>query len=71
MKINPYVHFAGTCEEAFAYYGKVLGAKDMKDKMYAAGFLAVPKGAGPAWARVKKEIDLFKGIIDQAGIQKL
>ena len=27
MKINPYVHFAGTCEEAFAYYGKVLGAK--------------------------------------------
>jgi PhnB protein len=27
MKINPYVHFAGNCEEAFAYYGKVLGAK--------------------------------------------
>lgn len=27
MKINPYVHFNGTCEEAFAYYGKVLGAK--------------------------------------------
>ncbi|MBN9004480.1 MAG: VOC family protein [Rhizobiales bacterium] len=27
MKINPYVHFAGNCEEAFAYYGKVIGAK--------------------------------------------
>ena len=27
MKINPYIHFAGTCEEAFAYYGKVIGAK--------------------------------------------
>lgn len=27
MKINPYVHFAGNCEEAFAYYNKVLGAK--------------------------------------------
>lgn len=27
MKINPYVHFAGTCEEAFAYYNRVLGAK--------------------------------------------
>ncbi len=27
MKINPYVHFNGNCEEAFKYYGKVLGAK--------------------------------------------
>lgn len=27
MKINPYIHFAGTCEEAFAYYGKAIGAK--------------------------------------------
>lgn len=50
---------------------KVLATKDMKDKMYAAGFQVVPKGAGPAWARVRKEIDLFKGIIEQAGIQKL
>ena len=30
-----------------------------------------PKGAKDAWARVTKEIDLFRGIIDQAGIKKL
>ncbi len=50
---------------------KVLGTQQMKDKLYAQGFLVRPKGAKDEWARVLKEIDLFKGIIDQAGIPKL
>jgi tripartite-type tricarboxylate transporter receptor subunit TctC len=50
---------------------KVLGTPQMKDKLYAQGFLVRPKGAKDEWARVLKEIDLFKGIIDQAGIHKL
>ncbi|HUI94232.1 MAG TPA: tripartite tricarboxylate transporter substrate binding protein [Xanthobacteraceae bacterium] len=50
---------------------KVLGTSQMKDKLYKQGFLVRPKGAKDEWARVLKEIDLFKGIIDQAGIQKL
>ncbi len=43
----------------------------MKDKLYKAGFLVRPKGTDAAWARVTKEIDMFKQIIDQAGIPKL
>ncbi len=43
----------------------------MKEKLYNAGFQVRPKGAKDAWARVTREIDLFKGIIEQAGIQKL
>jgi tripartite-type tricarboxylate transporter receptor subunit TctC len=50
---------------------KVLSTKEMKDKLYKAGFLVRPQGADAAWARVTKEIDQFKHIIDQAGIQKL
>jgi tripartite-type tricarboxylate transporter receptor subunit TctC len=50
---------------------KVLGTTDMKEKLYQAGFLVRPKGADAAWARVTKEITMFKEIIDQAGIQKL
>ena len=50
---------------------KVLGTPDMKEKLYKTGFQVRPKGAKDAWARVTKEIDLFKGIIEQAGIQKL
>jgi tripartite-type tricarboxylate transporter receptor subunit TctC len=50
---------------------KVLATPEMKDKLYAAGFQVRAKGADAAWARVTKEIDLFKSIIDQAGIQKL
>ena len=50
---------------------KVLGTPEMKEKLYAAGLQVRPKGADAAWARVTKEIDLFKSIIDQAGIQKL
>jgi len=50
---------------------KVLATPDMKDKLFQAGFLVRPKGADAAWARVMKEIGLFKSIIDQAGIKKL
>jgi tripartite-type tricarboxylate transporter receptor subunit TctC len=50
---------------------KVLATSDMKDKLYKAGFQVRAKGADAAWARVTKEIDMFKQIIDQAGIQKL
>jgi tripartite-type tricarboxylate transporter receptor subunit TctC len=50
---------------------KVLATPEMKDKLYNAGFQVRLKGAAAAWARVTKEIDLFKQIIDQAGIKKL
>ncbi len=50
---------------------KVLTTPEMKEKLYKAGFLVRPKGADAAWARVTKEIGVFKQIIDQAGIKKL
>jgi tripartite-type tricarboxylate transporter receptor subunit TctC len=50
---------------------KVLATEEMKEKLFKSGFQVRAKGADAAWARVSKEIDLFRGIIDQAGIQKL
>ena len=50
---------------------KVLATGEMKEKLYKSGFQVRAKGADAAWARVTKEIDLFRSIIDQAGIQKL
>ena len=50
---------------------KVVGSPEMKDKLYKQGFLVRPKGAKDEWARVVKEIDMFKRIIDKAGIPKL
>ncbi len=50
---------------------KVLKTPEMKDKLYKAGFLVRPQGADAAWARVTKEIAMFKQIIDQAGIKKM
>jgi tripartite-type tricarboxylate transporter receptor subunit TctC len=50
---------------------KILSTPEMKDKLYKAGFLVRPKGADAAWARVTKEIGMFKAIIEQAGIAKL
>jgi tripartite-type tricarboxylate transporter receptor subunit TctC len=50
---------------------KVLAMPEMKDKLYRAGFQVRVKGADAAWARVTKEIELFKQIIDQAGVKKL
>jgi len=50
---------------------KVLSTPEMKEKLFKSGFQVRPKGANAAWARVTKEIDMFKGIIDQAGMKKL
>jgi len=49
----------------------VLETAEMKDRLYQAGFQVRAKGAKDAWARVTKEIGMFKDIIDQAGIKKL
>jgi tripartite-type tricarboxylate transporter receptor subunit TctC len=50
---------------------KVLSTPEMKEKLLKAGFLVRPKGGEAAWARVTKEIGVFKDVIEQAGIQKL
>ncbi len=50
---------------------KVLKTPEMKDKLFKAGFLVRPEGADAAWARVTKEIGMFKQIIEQAGIKKM
>ena len=50
---------------------KILSTPDMKEKLYKTGFQVRPKGAKDAWARVTKEIEMFKRIIEQAGIKKL
>ena len=43
----------------------------MKEKLLRAGFLVRPRGGDAAWARVQKEIGVFKDVLEQAGIQKL
>jgi tripartite-type tricarboxylate transporter receptor subunit TctC len=50
---------------------KVLRTPEMKAKLYQTGFQVRPKGANDAWARVTKEMDLYKSIIEQAGIKKM
>jgi tripartite-type tricarboxylate transporter receptor subunit TctC len=50
---------------------KVLATPEMKQRLYQTGFQVRPKGAKDAWARVTKEIDLYKTIIEQAGIKKM
>ena len=50
---------------------KVVGTPAMKEKLYQQGFQVRPKGAKDAWARVTHEVDLFKDIIEKAGIKKL
>jgi tripartite-type tricarboxylate transporter receptor subunit TctC len=50
---------------------KVLAASETSGKLVQAGFQVRVKGAAAAWTRVTKEIDMFKQIIDQAGIKKL
>jgi tripartite-type tricarboxylate transporter receptor subunit TctC len=50
---------------------KVLGTPEMKERLYKAGFQVRPKGAMDAWARVTKEVTLFKDIIEQSGMKKL
>ena len=46
-------------------------APETKASCYKAGFQVRAKGADAAWTRVMKEIDMFKQIIDQAGVPKL
>ena len=50
---------------------KILSTPEMKDKLLKAGFLVRPRGADAAWARVMKEMGVFKDVIEQARIQKL
>jgi tripartite-type tricarboxylate transporter receptor subunit TctC len=50
---------------------KILKMKDIQDKLHNAGFLVRAQGADAAWARVNKEIALFKNIIETAHIQKM
>lgn len=49
---------------------KCLSQPDIKDKLYKAGFQTRVKGGAAAWARVTKEIEMFRSILEQAGIQK-
>ena len=50
---------------------KILGTPEMKEKLFKAGFQVRPKGGADAWARVSKEVVMFRDIINQAGIKKL
>jgi tripartite-type tricarboxylate transporter receptor subunit TctC len=50
---------------------KVLNSKEMKDKMFQNGFLVRAKDGKACWARLTKEMDTFRQIIDEAGIKKL
>jgi len=50
---------------------KVLVSPDTSSKLVTAGFQVRAKGAAAAWTRVMKEIEMFKQIIDQAGVPKL
>jgi len=50
---------------------KVLSTPEMKEKLLKAGFLVRPKGGDAAWARVTREIEVYKSVIEQAGIPKL
>ena len=50
---------------------KILNTAEMKEMLFQRGFQARPKGAKEAWARVTREIDMFKGIIEQADMKKL
>ena len=49
----------------------VLRTPEMKEKLYLTGFQVRPKGAAAAWARLTKEIELYKSIIEQAGIKRM
>jgi tripartite-type tricarboxylate transporter receptor subunit TctC len=50
---------------------KILNTAEMKEMLFKRGFQVRPKGAKEAWARVTKEIDMFKSIIEQADMKKL
>jgi tripartite-type tricarboxylate transporter receptor subunit TctC len=50
---------------------KVMSTPAMKEKLFKAGFLVRPNGGADCWQRMTHEMDVFKGIIDGAGIAKL
>ena len=50
---------------------KVLSTPEMKDRLFKAGFLVRPKGAADAWARVTKEIGMFKDIIEKSNMKRM
>jgi tripartite-type tricarboxylate transporter receptor subunit TctC len=50
---------------------KVLSAPRMKEKLFKSGFLVRPKGAADCWARMTREMDIYRSIIDGAHIAKL
>jgi len=50
---------------------KVLSTPEMKERLYKSGFMVRAQGAKEAWARVTREIGMFKEIIEQAGIKKI
>lgn len=50
---------------------KVLSTAQMKEKLFKSGFLVRPKGGADAWARMTKEMTVFKNIIEKAHIKQL
>jgi tripartite-type tricarboxylate transporter receptor subunit TctC len=50
---------------------KIMSTAEMKEMLFKRGFQVRPKGAKEAWARVTKEIEMFKGIIEQANMKRL
>lgn len=50
---------------------KILREPATKEKLFNAGFEVRPTGAAAAWERVTKEMNMFKTILEQAGIPKL
>jgi PhnB protein len=49
MQMNPYLYFAGNCEEAFKFYEKVLGAKI--DALMTHENTPAAKDAPPEWQK--------------------
>ena len=50
---------------------KVLSTPEMKDRLFKSGFLVRPQGGDAAWARMTREMAVFKDIIEKAGIKQL
>lgn len=44
MSVSPYLHFAGTCAEALAFYEKTLGATVAMRQTYGAAPMPTPPG---------------------------
>lgn len=66
MHINPYLFFHGHCEEAFAFYAKVLGGKVVEQHRYAD----MPPQTGEHEGGMSKEqIDRLKDQIMHATLQ--